>query len=213
MRPIFVSNAKTEMVDAERAAWSMMSFGREQTEVDDRVNSFQMKTESSLDFCHLSSPEHCHISLQHHGPDARQSYGYAYEYQLNNDPVSSSQPIACGIVYPSRPVPHAKPPTHTDPSAVLNIDCRVCGDVATGFHYGVHACEGCKGFFRRTLRLKLAYDPCDLNCRIQKKNRNKCQYCRFQKCLLVGMSHDGKPLERVKLIYLHDNLKAECYVA
>ncbi|XP_078065843.1 peroxisome proliferator-activated receptor gamma isoform X2 [Mustelus asterias] len=49
----------------------------------------------------------------------------------------------------------------------------------------------CRGFFRRTIRLKLMYDKCDLNCRIQKKNRNKCQYCRFQKCLAVGMSHNA----------------------
>ncbi|KAK3536533.1 hypothetical protein QTP86_013855 [Hemibagrus guttatus] len=79
-----------------------------------------------------------------------------------------------------------------DPSAsVLNIECRVCGDKASGFHYGVHACEGCKGFFRRTIRLKLVYDHCDLHCRIHKKSRNKCQYCRFQKCLMVGMSHNA----------------------
>lgn len=49
-----------------------------------------------------------------------------------------------------------------------------------------------QGFFRRTIRLKLVYDHCDLHCRIHKKSRNKCQYCRFQKCLNVGMSHNGK---------------------
>ncbi|XP_072915327.1 peroxisome proliferator-activated receptor alpha b isoform X2 [Hemitrygon akajei] len=73
----------------------------------------------------------------------------------------------------------------------LCIECRVCGDKASGFHYGVHACEGCKGFFRRTIRLKLDYDQCERNCKIQKKNRNKCQCCRFQKCLSVGMSHNA----------------------
>ncbi|CAH2278289.1 peroxisome proliferator-activated receptor alpha [Pelobates cultripes] len=73
----------------------------------------------------------------------------------------------------------------------LSLECRVCGDKASGFHYGVHACEGCKGFFRRTIRLNLVYDKCDRMCKIQKKNRNKCQYCRFEKCLSVGMSHNA----------------------
>ncbi|KAM6937577.1 peroxisome proliferator-activated receptor alpha b isoform 1-T2 [Xenentodon cancila] len=76
-------------------------------------------------------------------------------------------------------------------SSSLNLECRVCADRASGYHYGVHACEGCKGFFRRTIRLKLDYDKCDRRCKIQKKNRNKCQYCRFQKCLAVGMSHNA----------------------
>lgn len=40
--------------------------------------------------------------------------------------------------------------------------------------------------------MKLAYDLCERSCKIQKKNRNKCQYCRFQKCLSLGMSHDGE---------------------
>lgn len=51
-----------------------------------------------------------------------------------------------------------------------------------------------QGFFRRTIRLKLEYDKCENNCKIQKKNRNKCQYCRFHKCLSVGMSHNGERL-------------------
>uniref|UniRef100_A0A4W3JU68 Peroxisome proliferator-activated receptor alpha n=1 Tax=Callorhinchus milii TaxID=7868 RepID=A0A4W3JU68_CALMI len=73
----------------------------------------------------------------------------------------------------------------------VNVECRICGDKASGFHYGVHACEGCKGFFRRTIRMKLEYEKCERNCKIQKKNRNKCQYCRFQKCLALGMSHNA----------------------
>ncbi|XP_059402084.1 peroxisome proliferator-activated receptor alpha-like [Carassius carassius] len=76
-------------------------------------------------------------------------------------------------------------------STSLTLECRVCSDRASGYHYGVHACEGCKGFFRRTIRLKLEYDKCERRCKILKKNRNKCQYCRFQKCLSVGMSHNA----------------------
>ncbi|XP_075439544.1 peroxisome proliferator-activated receptor delta-like [Ascaphus truei] len=75
--------------------------------------------------------------------------------------------------------------------AAQGVECKICGDRASGFHYGVHACEGCKGFFRRTLRMRLQYERCDRNCKIQKKNRNKCQYCRFNKCLSLGMSHNA----------------------
>lgn len=54
-------------------------------------------------------------------------------------------------------------------------------------------CATClQGFFRRTIRMKLEYEKCERSCKIQKKNRNKCQYCRFQKCLSLGMSHNGE---------------------
>ncbi|CAM9910968.1 unnamed protein product [Lampetra fluviatilis] len=95
------------------------------------------------------------------------------------------------------PPPHATPRTSPEVPvlalgvAALPIECRVCGDRASGFHYGVHACEGCKGFFRRTIRMKLEYEKCEQRCKIQKKSRNKCQHCRFQKCLGVGMSHEA----------------------
>ncbi|XP_020906016.1 retinoic acid receptor RXR-alpha [Exaiptasia diaphana] len=69
-----------------------------------------------------------------------------------------------------------------------NRVCSVCGDRSSGFHYGVQSCEGCKSFFKRTVQNQLQY-ACVENksCQIDKNNRIRCQYCRFQKCLALGM--------------------------
>ncbi|XP_023698491.1 nuclear receptor subfamily 1 group D member 1 [Paramormyrops kingsleyae] len=77
--------------------------------------------------------------------------------------------------------------------------CKVCGDVASGFHYGVHACEGCKGFFRRSIQQNIQYKKCLKNetCTIIRINRNRCQQCRFKKCLSVGMSRDAVRFGRI----------------
>ncbi|XP_037130239.1 nuclear receptor subfamily 4 group A member 3 isoform X1 [Syngnathus acus] len=66
--------------------------------------------------------------------------------------------------------------------------CAVCGDNAACQHYGVRTCEGCKGFFKRTVQKNAKY-VClaSKNCPVDKRRRNRCQYCRFQKCLSVGM--------------------------
>ncbi|XP_039215809.1 nuclear receptor subfamily 4 group A member 3 isoform X2 [Crotalus tigris] len=66
--------------------------------------------------------------------------------------------------------------------------CAVCGDNAACQHYGVRTCEGCKGFFKRTVQKNAKY-VClaNKNCLVDKRRRNRCQYCRFQKCLSVGM--------------------------
>uniref|UniRef100_A0A1A8JHV3 Nuclear receptor subfamily 1 group D member 1 n=2 Tax=Nothobranchius kuhntae TaxID=321403 RepID=A0A1A8JHV3_NOTKU len=77
--------------------------------------------------------------------------------------------------------------------------CKVCGDVASGFHYGVHACEGCKGFFRRSIQQNIQYKKCVKNesCSIMRISRNRCQQCRFKKCLSVGMSRDAVRFGRI----------------
>lgn len=66
--------------------------------------------------------------------------------------------------------------------------CAVCGDTAACQHYGVRTCEGCKGFFKRTVQKGSKY-VClaDKACPVDKRRRNRCQFCRFQKCLVVGM--------------------------
>ncbi|XP_053725047.1 nuclear receptor subfamily 4 group A member 1 [Synchiropus splendidus] len=66
--------------------------------------------------------------------------------------------------------------------------CAVCGDNASCQHYGVRTCEGCKGFFKRTVQKNAKY-VCLANkdCPVDKRRRNRCQFCRFQKCLTVGM--------------------------
>uniref|UniRef100_A0A915Q6J2 Nuclear receptor domain-containing protein n=1 Tax=Setaria digitata TaxID=48799 RepID=A0A915Q6J2_9BILA len=75
--------------------------------------------------------------------------------------------------------------------------CAVCGDKASGNHYSVPSCEGCKGFFRRTIQKKIEY-MCykQGNCIVDQKNRNRCQCCRFKKCLNLGMRQESVRLDR-----------------
>lgn len=73
--------------------------------------------------------------------------------------------------------------------------CMICEDKATGLHYGIITCEGCKGFFKRTVQNRRVYTcVADGNCEITKAQRNRCQYCRFKKCIEQGMVLQGKLL-------------------
>ncbi|XP_031679070.1 nuclear receptor subfamily 2 group C member 1 isoform X3 [Oncorhynchus kisutch] len=75
--------------------------------------------------------------------------------------------------------------------------CVVCGDKASGRHYGAVSCEGCKGFFKRSIRKNLVY-TCrgSGECVINKHHRNRCQYCRLQRCMVLGMKQDSVQCER-----------------
>lgn len=66
--------------------------------------------------------------------------------------------------------------------------CGVCGDRATGFHFNAMTCEGCKGFFRRSMKRKALFTcPFNGDCRITKDNRRHCQACRLKRCVDIGM--------------------------
>ncbi|KAJ1372632.1 Ligand-binding domain of nuclear hormone receptor [Parelaphostrongylus tenuis] len=75
--------------------------------------------------------------------------------------------------------------------------CVVCGDKASGRHYGAVSCEGCKGFFKRSIRKQIGY-MCrgTKDCPVTKFHRNRCQYCRLKKCLSMGMRSESVQAER-----------------
>ncbi|XP_062278711.1 hepatic nuclear factor 4, beta isoform X1 [Scomber scombrus] len=89
--------------------------------------------------------------------------------------------------------PTSSPP-QPDGSRTL---CSICADRATGKHYGASSCDGCKGFFRRSIRNNHTYN-CRFNrqCIVDKDKRNQCRYCRLQKCFKAGMRKEAVQNER-----------------
>ncbi|XP_037907407.1 nuclear receptor subfamily 2 group E member 1-like isoform X1 [Hermetia illucens] len=83
------------------------------------------------------------------------------------------------------------------PTSGKEVLCKVCGDRASGKHYGVPSCDGCRGFFKRSIRRNLQY-VCKEGgkCMIDVMRRNQCQACRFSKCLLVNMRREAVQHER-----------------
>ncbi|XP_022251213.1 retinoic acid receptor RXR-alpha-B-like isoform X2 [Limulus polyphemus] len=114
-----------------------------------------------------------------------------------------------GIVPPSSPVISSQQDSRYLPTHPLSGSkhlCSICGDRASGKHYGVYSCEGCKGFFKRTVRKDLTY-ACreDRECIIDKRQRNRCQYCRYQKCLVMGMKREAVQDERHRMKDRNEN--------
>merc|ERR1711976_1122189 len=79
-----------------------------------------------------------------------------------------------------------------------DISCVVCGDKSSGKHYGQVTWEGCKSFFKRSVRRNLTY-TCrgNKNCPIDQHHRNQCQHCRLKKCFKMGMRKEAVQPGRV----------------
>ncbi|XP_030329831.1 nuclear receptor subfamily 1 group I member 3 isoform X2 [Strigops habroptila] len=99
-------------------------------------------------------------------------------------------------------------PRSADTEPVEEKVCAVCGDRATGYHFHVMTCEGCKGFFRRSINKGVRFTcPFARSCPVTKSKRRQCQACRLQKCLDVGMRKDTHL--RLHLLPVHA-LPARC---
>ncbi|PAA68395.1 hypothetical protein BOX15_Mlig033035g1 [Macrostomum lignano] len=100
---------------------------------------------------------------------------------------------------------------------LADVPCEVCGDFSSGKHYGVYACDGCAGFFKRSVRRQHKYvckaknvltnkdgSGTEANtgglvineCHIDRNLRNQCRACRLSSCLRVGMSREAVQQER-----------------
>ncbi len=78
--------------------------------------------------------------------------------------------------------------------------CEICGDKSTGRHYKVFSCEGCKNFFRRSVRREREYKcPAYGRCAVDKSQRTRCRACRMAKCLRIGMRKEGQLITFEKL--------------
>ena len=103
----------------------------------------------------------------------------------------------------------------TDPLSILLEarfePCQVCGEQSSGLHCGAITCEACKvscrwsifsivscyllvkKFFLRSINGEDQKYKCVRNkdCMITRNTRTQCQYCRFQKCQMIGMTVKG----------------------
>ncbi|XP_041861512.1 nuclear receptor subfamily 5, group A, member 5 [Melanotaenia boesemani] len=81
----------------------------------------------------------------------------------------------------------------------LEESCPVCGDKVSGYHYGLLTCESCKGFFKRSVQNNKHYTCAEQqSCPMNLSQRKRCPFCRFQKCLAVGMKREAVRADRMR---------------
>ncbi|XP_077319755.1 steroid hormone receptor ERR2 [Lithobates pipiens] len=144
-----------------------------------------------------SSPCSVVGSLTHHSPSGSSDSSGSFGLSLND----LDSPPGCGGHRHYEGSGRMGTPTKSEYPLTAGPKrlCLVCGDVASGYHYGVASCEACKAFFKRTIQGNIEYScPASKQCEITKRRRKSCQSCRFAKCLKVGMLREGVRLDRVR---------------
>ncbi|XP_015246334.1 PREDICTED: mineralocorticoid receptor [Cyprinodon variegatus] len=94
------------------------------------------------------------------------------------------------------------------PSSTAKV-CLVCGDEASGCHYGVVTCGSCKVFFKRAVEGQHNYLCAGRNdCIIDKIRRKNCPACRVRKCLQAGMNLGARKSKKLKLKGVSEDLQS-----
>ena len=124
--------------------------------------------------------------------------------------MSKPEQLPAPTVPPARRRPSPRPPgggpggPSTSPDQERKKVCAVCAVISDNhhIHYGALVCFSCRAFFRRAHSkvesgssdadgsgVKSPNYVCkkDGKCDIADKNRKKCQRCRYDKCISVGM--------------------------
>ncbi|MEQ2174789.1 hypothetical protein GOODEAATRI_011449 [Goodea atripinnis] len=146
-----------------------------------------------------SSPASLTDSLNHHSPGGSSDASGSYSSTMNGHPNGLDSPSLYGSnAGPLGPAGGPGSKRYEDCSSTIGEEsqikceymlnsmpkrlCLVCGDIASGYHYGVASCEACKAFFKRTIQGNIEYScPATNECEITKRRRKSCQACRFMK--------------------------------
>ncbi|KAM8920888.1 steroid hormone receptor ERR2 [Pelodytes ibericus] len=147
------------------------------------------------------SPSSLLGSPTHHSPSGSSDTSVSFSLTLGSPLTGLDSPLMCSNHTHFEVCGGSESPDKCQYtlSATPKRLCLVCGDVASGYHYGVASCEACKAFFKRTIQGNIEYScPASRQCEITKRRRKSCQSCRFAKCLKVGMLKEGVRLDRVR---------------
>ncbi|CAH8586871.1 unnamed protein product [Schistosoma turkestanicum] len=138
------------------------------------------------------TPTQADLAIEHLNSTEQNIYDRLDPYKLPKPDSTSDQSVTDGINEFTSKFRDVKRVSHN------GLYCIVCGDISSGKHYGILACNGCSGFFKRSVRRKLIY-RCQAGnglCIIDKAHRNQCQACRLKKCIRMGMNKDAVQNER-----------------